>query len=72
MNWDQVEGKWTEVKGKMREKWGELSDDDLQTIAGKREKLMGILQRRYGIAKEEAERQLAEFEHAFDRRSTRH
>jgi uncharacterized protein YjbJ (UPF0337 family) len=61
MNWDQLEGKWKQAKGQLREKWGKLTDDDLNLIAGKREQLIGRLQERYGIAKEEAERRADEF-----------
>ena len=57
MNWDQVEGKWTELKGKARSSWGELTDDDLDQINGKREQLVGKLQQKYGLAREEAEKQ---------------
>jgi uncharacterized protein YjbJ (UPF0337 family) len=61
MNWDQVAGMWKQSKGKFREKWGKLTDDDLQTIAGKRDQLVGRLQERYGIVREEAERQADAF-----------
>lgn len=61
MNWDQLEGKWKQAKGQVREKWGKLTDDDLELIAGKREQLIGRLQERYGIAKEEAEKRADEF-----------
>jgi uncharacterized protein YjbJ (UPF0337 family) len=57
MNWDQVAGNWKQLKGKIREKWGKLTDDDLEVIAGKRDQFIGKLQERYGISKEEAERQ---------------
>ena len=57
MNADQLEGKWKQLKGSVKEKWGKLTDDDLELIAGKRDKLIGKLQERYGIRKEEAERQ---------------
>jgi len=57
MNADQLEGKWKQLKGSVKEKWGKLTDDDLDLIAGKRDKLIGKLQERYGIRKEEAERQ---------------
>jgi uncharacterized protein YjbJ (UPF0337 family) len=57
MNADQLEGKWKQLKGSVKEKWGKLTDDDLDVIAGKRDKLIGRLQERYGITKEEAERQ---------------
>ena len=62
MNRDQLEGDWKQLKGKVRETWGKLTDDDFDRIAGKREQLVGTLQKRYGIAKEEAERQVKQFE----------
>jgi uncharacterized protein YjbJ (UPF0337 family) len=61
MNWDQVEGNWKQFSGKVKEKWGKLTDDDLTAISGKREQLTGILQARYGYAKEQAERELNDF-----------
>ena len=57
MNWDQVEGKWKEMKGRVRAKFGKLTDDDLEVIAGKKDQLIGRLQQRYGYNKEEAERE---------------
>jgi uncharacterized protein YjbJ (UPF0337 family) len=57
MNWDQIEGKWKQFKGSARKQWGQLTDDDLTMIAGNREKFVGKLQERYGLAKEEAQRQ---------------
>ncbi len=61
MNWDQVAGKWKQYKGQMKEKWGKLTDDDLDVINGKRQQLVGRIQERYGIAREEAEKQADEF-----------
>ncbi len=61
MNWDQIQGNWKQFTGKVKEKWGKLTDDDLTTVAGKRDQLSGILQKRYGYAKEEAERELDSF-----------
>jgi uncharacterized protein YjbJ (UPF0337 family) len=61
MNWDQFTGNWKQVKGKVKEKWGKLTDDDLTTIDGKREQLAGILQQKYGYAKDQAQRELDEF-----------
>lgn len=61
MNWDQVEGKWKQMTGKVKEKWGKLTDNELTTIAGKRDQLAGILQKRYGYAKEQAEKEIDEF-----------
>ncbi len=66
MNWDRVQGNWTEFRGKVRERWGKLTDDDLDVIAGKREQLLGTLQQRYGMAKDELEREVKEFEHDLD------
>ena len=57
MNWDQVEGKWKQMKGSMKQKWGKLTDDDLDYIAGSRDKFIGRLQERYGVNKEEAQKQ---------------
>ncbi|MEI7684722.1 MAG: CsbD family protein [Planctomycetota bacterium] len=61
MNWDQIAGSWKELQGKVREKWGKLTDDDLAVVAGKRDQLAGILQRRYGLAKDAAEQELDQF-----------
>jgi uncharacterized protein YjbJ (UPF0337 family) len=62
MNWDRIEGNWKQFTGKVREKWGQLTDDDFDKIAGKREQLVGRIQERYGIAKDEAEKQVSDFE----------
>lgn len=61
MNWDQIEGQWKQFSGKVRSKWGKLTDDDVLQVKGKREILAGRIQQRYGIAKEEAERQVDDF-----------
>jgi uncharacterized protein YjbJ (UPF0337 family) len=61
MNWDQIQGKWKQVKGSVRQEWGELSDNDLEMIAGSRDKLIGKLQERYGFVKEEAQKRADEF-----------
>jgi uncharacterized protein YjbJ (UPF0337 family) len=61
MNWDQIQGNWKQMTGKVKEKWGKLTDDELTTIAGKRDQLAGVLQERYGYAKEVAEKELDEF-----------
>ena len=61
MNSDQLEGKWKQVKGEVREKWGKLTDDDIHVVAGRREQLIGKIQERYGLAKEEATRQVDSF-----------
>ena len=57
MNWDQVAGNWKQFKGAVREKWGKLTDDDLDVVAGKRDQLLGKIQERYGITKEAAEKE---------------
>jgi uncharacterized protein YjbJ (UPF0337 family) len=62
MNWDRVEGNWKQFRGKVKEQWGKLTDDDLDVIAGKRDQLLGRIQERHGIAKDEAERQVETFE----------
>lgn len=54
MNWDQISGQWTQIKGSVREKWGKLTDDDLELVAGNRDKLIGKLQERYGLEKDRA------------------
>jgi uncharacterized protein YjbJ (UPF0337 family) len=58
MNWDRIEGNWLQFKGKVRQQWGKLTDDDLETIQGNQTELAGRLQERYGYAKEEAQRQI--------------
>ena len=62
MNQEQVSGNWKIVKGKIKEQWGKLTDDDLKVLEGSADQLTGTLERRYGIAKEEAERQVRDFE----------
>ncbi len=61
MNWDQIEGNWKQFTGSAKAKWGKLTDDEIQQAEGKREKLAGLIQEKYGIAKEEAEKQVDEF-----------
>jgi uncharacterized protein YjbJ (UPF0337 family) len=62
MNWTEIQGKWKQAKGSIQEKWGKLTNDDLDVINGRREQLAGRLQETYGYAKEEAERQIKDFE----------
>ena len=61
MNWDRVQGQWKQLKGKARTKWGKLTDDDLDVIAGQKDQLVGRIQERYGIQKDEAQRQVDEW-----------
>jgi len=58
MNWDRIEGNWKEMKGRIKQQWGELTDDDITVLSGKREELAGRLQQRYGYAKDRAEREI--------------
>lgn len=58
MNWDQLKGKWKQATGSARANWGELTDDELTQIDGNREKLVGKIQEKYGIARDEAEKQV--------------
>ena len=62
MNWDQIEGKWEQFKGSAREQWGNLTDDELAEARGNREQLAGLIQERYGKTKEEAEREIDEWQ----------
>jgi uncharacterized protein YjbJ (UPF0337 family) len=59
MNWDRIKGNWKQVTGQVKSQWGKLTDDDLDVVAGQRDQLAGKIQERYGIAKDEAEKQLA-------------
>jgi len=61
MNNDQVKGNWKQLKGEARKRWGKLTDDDLDVVAGKRDKLIGKVQERHGLAREEAEKEVDEF-----------
>ena len=56
--WDQIAGNWKQVRGEARKQWGKLTDDDLEHARGQRDVLAGKIQERYGIAKEEANRQI--------------
>jgi uncharacterized protein YjbJ (UPF0337 family) len=62
MNWEQAKGNWKQFKGKVKEQWGKLTDDELDEIEGKRDQLLGKIQKQYGISKEEAERQVHNWE----------
>jgi len=62
MNQDRIAGQWKQLKGKIKEKWGKLTDDDLTRANGDVEYLSGKVQERYGIARDEAEKQVKEFE----------
>ena len=62
MNWDRIEGQWKQLKGKVITQWGKLTDDDLDVIAGKREELAGRIQERYGVTREEAQKQVEKWQ----------
>jgi uncharacterized protein YjbJ (UPF0337 family) len=67
MNTDQLKGNWKKLVGRAKEKWGRLTDDDWKVVEGRRDQLVGRIQERYGIAREEGERQLADFERSSER-----
>jgi len=62
MNWDQVKGNWKQFSGTVKVKWGKLTDDEVDQIAGRRDILLGKIQEKYGIAKEDAEKQVKDWE----------
>lgn len=62
MNDDIIKGKWKQLSGKIKQKWGDLTDDDLTVVDGSRDYLLGKVQERYGVAKDAAEKQVREFE----------
>ena len=62
MNWDRIQGNWKQVTGQAKEQWGKLTDDDINVVDGRREQLAGKIQERYGVAKDEAEKQVAEWQ----------
>lgn len=70
MNNNQIEGNWEQLKGQLKQWWGKLTDDDIAYINGSRQKFFGKLQERYGIAEEEAEERLKEFEKSLNRKAS--
>ena len=62
MNWDTVQGNWKQFRGRVKEQWGELTDDDLDRIEGKRDQLVGSIQEKYGLTKDEANFRIYEWE----------
>ena len=61
MNWDRIAGNWKQMQGALRERWGKLTDDELDRMAGQRDQLVGKIQEQYGITRDEAERQVEKF-----------
>ncbi|MFW7380497.1 MAG: CsbD family protein [Oligoflexus sp.] len=72
MNWDQIEGQWKDLKGKVRQKWGKFTDDDFEQIAGRKDQLVGKLQKHYGMNKEKAEEEADQFMSGLDEGATKH
>jgi uncharacterized protein YjbJ (UPF0337 family) len=63
MNAEQIKGQWKQIKGEIKKQWGKLTDDELERIAGEKDVLVGTLQKKYGMTKEEAENQVKKFTH---------
>jgi uncharacterized protein YjbJ (UPF0337 family) len=68
MNSDQMKGKWKQMKGSVKERWGKLTDDDIDVINGQQEQLVGKIQERYGIARDAAQKQVEEWNKAYAKR----
>lgn len=66
MNWEQIKGNWRHLAGKATERWGKLTDDDWVAIEGQRDQLVGLLQQRYGLSREEAEGEVSAFERSYE------
>ena len=64
MNSDQFEGKWKQLKGSVKQRWGKLTDDDITRLSGKKDELVGKIQERYGITREQAEKEADEWARA--------
>lgn len=71
MNWDIIESQWKDIKGSLREKWAKLTDDDVELIAGKKDRFVGKVQERYGLAKDQAESQVDEYINTFNKDKSR-
>ena len=69
MNSDQLKGKWKQMKGSVKERWGKLTDDDIDVIDGQHDQLIGKIQERYGVAREAAQKQVDEWNGNFARES---
>ena len=70
MNWDQIAGNWKQPTGKVKAKWGIFTDDELATIAGKRDELAGLPQKHYGVAMEQAEKEADDFAKTLSKRAS--
>ncbi len=69
MNWDTIEGMWNQLKGAARERWGEITESEWEQTGGKRDKILGKLQEKYGWTRERAERELDEWGSGFGGRT---
>jgi uncharacterized protein YjbJ (UPF0337 family) len=69
MNSDQLKGKWKQLKGSVKERWGKLTDDDIDVIDGQHDQLIGVIQERYGIARDAAQKEVDEWNAAVDRKA---
>jgi uncharacterized protein YjbJ (UPF0337 family) len=63
MNWDEVKGNWTQLKGKAKARWGDITDDRWTQIEGHRDQIVGAIQEKYGRSREEAEREVDDWQH---------
>ena len=68
MNWDRIEGHWKQFRGRAKERWGRLTDDELDMIKGRRDELVGKIQEKYGLTRDEVERDVNRFADDFDRK----
>ena len=66
MSWDQMRSKWTQMRNSLRHRWGRLSEDDLDDIAGDREVFIVRVQERYTISREEAHQRIEEWMHTLE------
>ena len=62
MNWERIQGNWKQVAGQAKEQWGKLTEDDIDVVAGRRDRLAGRIQERYGVTLDEAEKQVAQWQ----------
>ena len=62
MNWERIQGNWKQVAGQAKEQWGKLTEDDIDVVAGRRDRLAGRIQERYGVSLDEAEKQVAQWQ----------
>ena len=66
MNEDIIQGKWNQIKGEAQKRWGKLTQDNIDQVEGSRTKLLGLIQESYGVAKDEAEKQIKDWERSYE------